>query len=235
MTTISLVNQETAAVTTRPPLAHTVWQVAVQLVVVGLTAVALLWAPVPTPVQRKLWELLAIGMLLVTAVAPWRRSAMPGVLAGITLALACWGTTAVTWTIGEQSPLAQFAPYLPKMMPIVLAAAVVLAVWGALARAGLRDPAHFGVSAVGGGVLIALFATAFFLIVNYSPVFNTLYAIEGYQLAALLFSLGLYAPAIWLGTVGVRATSRWSLLPLGMTLVLGGFLYYWRYAATLRH
>jgi len=225
--TTPLAQSEKPSLSTPGLRAQSVWLIAAQCIAVALTALALWWTPAPKKATAELLTLLAGSQLLIASVAVWRRSEMASVLGGMSLAIACWLSVEKTWTLPAQWPLAQIQADIPLALPLVLGIALVLAIWGALTRSGLKDRSRFGVCAVIGGAALALLAVLFFVVINYLPMFKTLYLIEPYQLAALLVSVLLYVPAIWLGTVGVRASGGWPIQPIGMALVLSAFTVYW--------
>ena len=208
-------------------LAQSIWLLAAQCATIGLTTLALCWTPTPAKATAELLTLLAGSQLLIASVAAWRRSAMASVLGGLSLALVCWLSADKSWTLPDQSALGQILPDIPRALPFVLGIAVILIIWGALTRIRLHDISRFGTSAAIGGLGLAVLAALFFFSINHLPIFSALYVIEPYQLAGLLAAMLLYAPAIWLGTVGVRDKGGWPLQPIGMALVLSAFTVYW--------
>lgn len=207
--------------------AQAVWLMLTQAVVLGLTALALHYADAPPTPQRHLLALLALALLVVTLVPRWRRGQIAGILGGVTCALACWLSAAHTFTLDDPGDLGLIAGYVPVMAPIAAGAALALTVWGAFARGGLRDDARFGVAALAGSTLVAVSGIALYLLINTVPMFSALYAIDAYQLAALLAAAVLYGSTIWLGSIGIRATARGHFLPLGLVVIIAAFLVHW--------
>ncbi|MHB9131593.1 MAG: hypothetical protein ACYDBB_10965 [Armatimonadota bacterium] len=214
------------------------WLIAMQIAALGLTALALSWARVwnadaqhwnvPGSVAQKLLLLLILAALAVAIVPAWRRSAAAGILGGAALALACSLSARKSWEL-ELFPGAS----TPLILPVIVIAAVILAVWGIATRSKLADSARISVGALAGGVLVILFALGMYALVNYAPSLvapdgSRLYAVEKYQLADLIAAALLYPLAIWLGAAGARAGYRWTFLPLGLVIILAGFLVLWK-------
>lgn len=208
-----------------------VWVVAVQVAALAVAATAWVFAKSlataegavspPLPVQG-LVGLMALAMLLVALVPGWRRGKAGALLCGIGLATVCWLTIDRTWDI----PYFAIA-YIPLMTPVVAGAAVALAVWGAIARAGLAGQARLGNAALVALVLVIVWTLLFFFGINHSAHFSKLYAVELFQVQEIIAAALLYPLALWLGGVGVRAQSRLTLLPAGMTIILAAFLVMW--------
>lgn len=205
------------------------WVVAVQVAALAVAVTAWVFARAlaksagapPLPVQG-LVGLLALATLLAALVPGWRRGEVGALLCGIGLATACWLTIDRTWDIPYFA-----TAYIPLMTPVVTGAAVALAVWGAIARAGLAGQTRLGTAALVVMALIIVWTLLFYFGINHSAHFSKLYAVELFQVQEMTAAALLYPLALWLGGVGVRAQSRLTLLPAGMTIILAAFLVMW--------
>ncbi|OPZ86451.1 MAG: hypothetical protein BWY76_00948 [bacterium ADurb.Bin429] len=164
---------------------------------------------------------LALVAFIMAMVPGWRRGAFAGAVCGTALALAC-GLTAMTkfWMTPQGA-------YVPLLAFIVPGAAVVLAIWGVLARGGLRDASRLGAAALAAGLGLAVIGTLFFLILTRKIAGLPGYQIEMYQFQELLAGLALYPAAFWVGSVGIRRRGGLALLPLLTAIILGGALLWW--------
>ena len=211
--------------------ARAAWLIVAQCAALGLLACALMLAGRSSDAlpqtRQALLLLLALLHLGIAGVPAWRRSSFAGVLGGVTLATACWLSAKVTLEIEAPGDWGFLVTFIPLAAPIALAVAVVLVVWGLAVRGGLADSSRLGLAAMLGGLLLASISIGLYRLVNFSPAFKSLYMIESYQLTALLSSLTLYSLALWLGSVGLRPVGGRRLQPLGMALVLIGFVAYW--------
>ncbi len=181
----------------------------------------------PATVPQQLLMLLTAVLLAIAVIPPLRRGAWAGMFCGITLAVACQLAAGVTFSLGDPGDVGLAASYVPVAAPLVVGAAVAAALWGLLARARLIGTARFGLAALAGGVLLLLGFLILVGLIN-GPAFHALYApIKPYQIAEMLAVLTLYPAALWLGSTGVRTTGGLRILPLGMVIVLTGFLTYW--------
>jgi hypothetical protein len=214
----------------RPSRAAAAWLTAAQCVALGLLGLALAWAYVPgaedsptQPAQRLQMPLLVLGLAAVVAacVPAWRRSAFAGALCGVALALACALTANTKFWMTPQGA------YVPLLAFIVPGAAVVLAVWGALVRGGLKDAARLGAAALLAGAGLALVSILFFAVLTRKVAGLPGYQIELYQFQELLAGIALYPAALWIGSIGVRRQGGLALLPLLTALAIGGALLWW--------
>lgn len=234
---IGMVTQLTDEQTGAPPaagLGKQIWVMVAQCVTILLTVLALYWAttltserPVISLQHQVLLGVLAAVALVVALVPKWRRGEAAAILGGVTLATACWLASEKTWDIPffEES-----GAYIPLLVPVVAGAAVVMAVWGLIARAGFREHARLGLGAVVSGAVVALFAGGYYLLINRVPAFKLEelnYAINPNQLQEELAILMLYPLALWLGGIGIRRYARIIILPAGLALVLVGCLIWW--------
>jgi len=243
----STISRETDAAAEVVTRAQAVWLAAVQIAVLALLALALAWAGaesnyfdniVPAPSLhagkalvsplKMLLLLLAGGHLIIAIVPALRRGPLAGIWGGVTLATACWFAAKVTFLVLDKEMGLYNDSEEPIIAAIVPAAALLLAVWGLIARAKLHDTSRLGTAALAGAVLLALFSTGFYLLINYSPAFRDLYSLEPRQLDVLLSSIALYAGALWLGSTGLRPAGGWRFQPLGMALIIGFFFVCWR-------
>ncbi|HOS42126.1 MAG TPA: hypothetical protein PK794_00390 [Armatimonadota bacterium] len=213
-----------------PSRAAGVWLTAAQLAAAGLLALALAWARVPgaegAPAQPALYArapfaALALVALVVACVPAWRRGAFAGAVCGAALALACALTAMTKFWMTPQGA------YVPLLAFIVPGAAGALAVWGALARGGLRDAPRLGAAALVAGLGLAAVGTLCFLILTRNIAGLPGYQIEAYQFQELLAGLALYPAACWVGSVGIRPRGGLALLPLLTAVLLGGALLWW--------
>lgn len=209
--------------------AQAVWSVTVQVLALGLTILALLWASPPASSFKALLGLLALCALVVAVVPGWRRGVVAGVLAGIVLALACHLSTGHKLPeIPGIDPL--ITGYTPTMTLVLAVVSLLMAGWGVVVKVGLADQARFGVAALASLLLISFLSLFYLMIFTFGVKMEGV--VESWQLANLLAVTLLYSLAIWFGGTGIRPTVRWTILPFGLVLVLAGFLIYWH---TLPH
>jgi hypothetical protein len=218
-----LSSMDTAVPPSEETRAQVIWRVVVQLAVLALVILALAWSPKPQRFHQALLLLLALISLVVALLPRWRTGEFAAALSGVALALCCWFTSNdVFWNPAFLTP-----DFTPLLTPILAATAVVLLIWGALARAGALDPWRFGKGALAGMLLLGGFGTLFYVVINYVPYFKRLYGIDQYQLETVWAAAVLYPLALWLGGVAIRPARRWTFLPLGLALAMIAFVVYW--------
>jgi hypothetical protein len=163
----------------------------------------------------------ALGVLLLAlAAGAWRRSAFVGAACGVAVAAACAASARSTWLTPD------FAE-IPKIAIPAVALAIVLLLWGLIARAGVVDAARLGMAGLLAGVALTVFGLLSALLLNHPPAPIPRYAVETYQVQELLAAVLLYPAALWTGSAGVRPDNRWTPLPLLLGLLLVGAVVAW--------
>lgn len=228
----------TAADAERPSRAAAIWLTAAQVVAVALLGLALYWSYRPAgpdspailparPLQAML-GVIALAAFVMALAPAWRRSAFAGALCGAALAIACWLSAGVkTWFEPK------FFADIPLLAFVMPAAALALAIWGLIARGGMKDGARLGAWALCAGLGLLVCAAGFFGLLTSGiggiPVYQKLDALDTYfyQYELLLANILLYPAALWIGSIGLRKQGGLAVQPLLTALVIGGALLWW--------
>jgi hypothetical protein len=205
--------------------AITIWSIVAQIGVLALTALALWWSPAPDRPRQLLLVLVALGLVIIALKPAWRGGAIAGMLAGSGCALACWLST-----LGERMWEMRWleSPYIPLIAPYVAGTALVLTIWGCCIRAPLRRNGRIGNAALAAMAILIAYALAFFLVINHRAPYNTFYAVDRYQLEELVAVAILYPTACWLADISLPSPAPRIGLPVGMAILLIGFVLFWQ-------
>lgn len=173
-------------------------------------------------VHLQLLAVLAMLLLVVSLVPALRRGPVCGILCGITLAVACSLAAGVTFNLGDADDLRYTLSSIPVAAPVMLAVALLAALWGLLSRARLVGSARFGLAAFAAAGLLLVLFLGLVILINRTAPFTALYKpIKVTPIAELLSALLLYPAALWLGSTGLRPAIGVRFLPFGLAAAIG--------------
>lgn len=200
--------------------APAIWSVIIQLIFLGILALALIWSPEQDFARTATLAKVSAIWLIILLVPQWRRSEVYGICAGLILALICWFSVGTSLTTtNPEAEQAAYTDYIPRILPYLLAGALMLAIGARCMRIKTICNSGFGIGAQIAALVMLLLSIFLYYI---TAPFG--YAMEADKFTRLISTVLLYPYAFWLGIAALNLAERGIILPIGSLALIAAFL-----------